>query len=122
MCRTLIDGPVRSAIAKVRQIDTTSSTPAAARRVTSPPARETRAAVLLLVLSVGARLAWTYLAPNGANFVDLHVYVSGAASLDHPGTLYGYVYADQTRTSRCRSPIRRLRLWSSTRCIWCRSV
>lgn len=96
MCRTLIDGPVRSAIAKVRQIDTTSSTPAAARRVTSPPARETRAAVLLLVLSVGARLAWTYLAPNGANFVDLHVYVSGAASLDHPGTLYGYVYADQT--------------------------
>ncbi|REY83144.1 hypothetical protein DSL30_19170 [Mycobacterium tuberculosis] len=26
------------------------------------------------------------------------------------------------RTSRCRSPIRRLRLWSSTRCIWCRSV
>lgn len=96
MCRPLIDGPVRSAIAKVRQIDTTSSTPAAARRVTSPPARETRAAVLLLVLSVGARLAWTYLAPNGANFVDLHVYVSGAASLDHPGTLYGYVYADQT--------------------------
>lgn len=96
MCRTLIDGPVRSAIAKVRQIDTTSSTPAAARRVSSPPARETRAAVLLLVLSVGARLAWTYLAPNGANFVDLHVYVSGAASLDHPGTLYGYVYADQT--------------------------
>lgn len=51
---------------------------------------------LLLVLSVAARLAWTYLAPNGANFVDLHVYVGGAAALDHPGTLYSYVYADQT--------------------------
>lgn len=43
-----------------------------------------------------ARLAWTYLVPNGANFVDLHVYVGGAAALDHPGTLYDYVYADQT--------------------------
>lgn len=55
-----------------------------------------RAAPLLLVLSVAARLAWTYLAPNGANFVDLHVYVGGAAALDQPGTLYSYVYADQT--------------------------
>lgn len=53
-------------------------------------------APLLLVLSVIARFAWTYLAPNGANFVDLHVYVGGAAALDHPGTLYSYVYADQT--------------------------
>ncbi len=34
--------------------------------------------------------------PNGANFVDLHVYVGGAAALDQPGTLYDYVYADQT--------------------------
>ncbi len=34
--------------------------------------------------------------PNGANFVDLHVYLGGAAALDHPGTLYSYVYADQT--------------------------
>jgi len=59
-------------------------------------ARLTAAAPLLLVLSVGARLAWTYLLPNGANFVDLHVYVGGAAALDHPGALYGYVYADQT--------------------------
>lgn len=122
MCRTLIDGPVRSAIAKVRQIDTTSSTPAAARRVTSPPARETRAAVLLLVLSVGARLAWTYLAPNGANFVDLHVYVSGAASSTIPAPCMATSTLIRPRTSRCRSPIRRLRLWSSTRCIWCRSV
>lgn len=55
-----------------------------------------RAAPLLLILSVAARFAWTYLAPNGANFVDLHVYVGGAPALDRPGTLYSYVYADQT--------------------------
>ncbi len=34
--------------------------------------------------------------PNGANFVDLHVYLGGAAAIDHPGTLYSYVYRDQT--------------------------
>ena len=50
----------------------------------------------MLILSVAARLAWTYLVPNGANFVDLHVYVGGAAALDVPGSLYSYVYADQT--------------------------
>jgi alpha-1,2-mannosyltransferase len=54
------------------------------------------AAPWLLLVSVAARLAWTYLVPNGANFVDLHVYVGGAGTLDHPGTLYDYVYADQT--------------------------
>ena len=53
-------------------------------------------APLLLLFSVAARLAWTYLVPNGANFVDLHVYLGGAATLDVPGTLYSYVYADQT--------------------------
>lgn len=51
---------------------------------------------MLLVLSILARLAWTYLVPNGANFVDLHVYVGGAEALDGPGALYDYVYADQT--------------------------
>lgn len=50
----------------------------------------------MLILSIGARLAWTYLVPNGANFVDLHVYLGGAGALDNPGTLYDYVYADQT--------------------------
>lgn len=55
-----------------------------------------RLAPVLLALSVAARLAWTYLVPNGASFVDLHVYLGGAAALDHPGTLYSYVYADQT--------------------------
>ena len=68
------------------------STAAAGR----PSARILRLAPLLLAASVAARLAWTYLVPNGANFVDLHVYLGGAAALDHPGTLYSYVYADQT--------------------------
>jgi alpha-1,2-mannosyltransferase len=53
-------------------------------------------APLLLASSIAARLAWTYLVPNGANFVDLHVYIGGAAALNTPGTLYDYVYADQT--------------------------
>lgn len=56
----------------------------------------TRFAPGVLALSVGARLAWTYLVPNGANLVDLHVYLGGAAALDQPGTLYSFVYADQT--------------------------
>ncbi|WP_286671765.1 mannosyltransferase [Mycolicibacterium gadium] len=60
------------------------------------PARLAAAAPVLLVISIVVRLAWTYLVPNGANFVDLHVYVGGAGMLDHPGTLYDYVYADQT--------------------------
>ncbi|AKS32953.1 mannosyltransferase [Mycolicibacterium goodii] len=51
---------------------------------------------MLLAVSILARLAWTYLVPNGANFVDLHVYVGGAEALDGPGALYDYVYADQT--------------------------
>jgi len=54
------------------------------------------AAPVLLAISVGARLALTYLIPHGANFVDLHVYVGGAEMLNHPGNLYDYVYADQT--------------------------
>lgn len=53
-------------------------------------------APVLLVASIAARLAWTYLVPNGANFVDLHVYLGGAAALDRPGSLYSYVYAEQT--------------------------
>ncbi|PQM48746.1 Polyprenol-phosphate-mannose-dependent alpha-(1-2)-phosphatidylinositol pentamannoside mannosyltransferase [Mycobacterium talmoniae] len=82
--------------AKVDPVDALSNAaPAAA------PARQstnwlTALAPLLLLASVGARLGWTYLAPNGANFVDLHVYIGGAAALDHPGTLYSYTYADQT--------------------------
>jgi alpha-1,2-mannosyltransferase len=58
--------------------------------------RPARLAPVLLLASVVARLAWTYLVPNGANFVDLHVYLGGAAALDDPGTLYSYVYAEQT--------------------------
>ncbi len=53
-------------------------------------------APVVLVVSVGMRLCWTYLAPNGANFVDLHVYLGGAEALNHAGELYSYTYADQT--------------------------
>jgi alpha-1,2-mannosyltransferase len=60
------------------------------------PTRLDTLAPVLLIASVAARLGWTYLVPNGANFVDLHVYLGGAAALDAPGTLYSYVYADQT--------------------------
>lgn len=82
-------------IAKVGRIDTISAAPAApiTQRLAN---RLVVAGPILLIASVAARLAWTYLAPNGANFVDLHVYLGGAAAIDHPGTLYSYVYADQT--------------------------
>ncbi|ORV06411.1 mannosyltransferase [Mycobacterium celatum] len=89
------EGRRHASLATVGQVDTTSAAPAAPttrRRAIAPHA----AGPLLLVLSVAARLAWTYLTPNGANFVDLHVYIGGAAALDHPGSLYSYVYADQT--------------------------
>ncbi|ORW51749.1 mannosyltransferase [Mycobacterium paraense] len=85
-----------AAIAKVGRIDTTSTAAPAVplnQRLAGPLQA---AAPALLAVSVVARLAWTYLAPNGANFVDLHVYLGGAAAIDHPGTLYSYVYADQT--------------------------
>jgi alpha-1,2-mannosyltransferase len=82
-------------MAKVGRIDTTHAAPAAPR--TRLPASSLRvAAPALLIASIAARLAWTYLAPNGANFVDLHVYLGGAAAVDHPGSLYSYAYADQT--------------------------
>lgn len=89
------DAAGAAAIAKVGRIDTTSATAAV------PPRRRIAsllraAAPALLVASVAARLGWTYLTPHGANFVDLHVYLGGAATINHPGTLYRYVYADQT--------------------------
>jgi alpha-1,2-mannosyltransferase len=82
-------------VAKVGRIDTIPAAPAAPRTLRLAGALQA-AAPALLVASVAARLAWTYLAPNGANFVDLHVYLGGAAAIDHPGTLYSYVYGDQT--------------------------
>lgn len=78
-------------VAKVVSVNTEPATQLSAT------ARLYRLAPVLLVLSIAARLAWTYFVPNGANFVDLHVYVGGAATLDgHAGALYDYVYADQT--------------------------
>jgi len=92
---TVTTVPPTATVAKVGQIDTTSTAPAAplTRRLASLLAK---AAPGLLAASAAARLAWTYLAPNGANFVDLHVYIGGAAAIDHPGTLYSYVYAEKT--------------------------
>ncbi|MGH3523544.1 MAG: hypothetical protein ACRDU4_12150, partial [Mycobacterium sp.] len=61
-------GP-RSRPVRVEQIDTTSAAPAASitrRRVISLNA----VGPVLLALSVAARLIWTYLVPNGANFVN----------------------------------------------------
>ncbi|OBA76311.1 mannosyltransferase [Mycobacterium sp. 1554424.7] len=83
------------AVAKVGRIDTIPAAPAAPRTRRLAGALQA-AAPALLIASVAARFAWTYLAPNGANFVDLHVYLGGAAAIDHPGTLYSYVYGDQT--------------------------
>jgi alpha-1,2-mannosyltransferase len=77
------------------QIDTTAAAPAATNNRRRAFSVDTLGPLVLLV-SIAARLAWTYRAPHGANFVDLHVYVFGAATIDHPGSLYHYVYADQT--------------------------
>lgn len=85
-------------IRRVATVVGVDATPAAGPAVIASQSsnRLTAIAPLLLAVSIAARLAWTYLVPNGANFVDLHVYLGGAAALDHPGTLYSYVYADQT--------------------------
>jgi alpha-1,2-mannosyltransferase len=53
-------------------------------------------APLALALSIGARLAGSYLVRNGVNFVDLHVYVGGAATIGTSHALYDYVYAEKT--------------------------
>jgi len=52
-------------------------------------------AVVLLGLSVLARMLWMLLSHNGMNLVDLHVYVDGSASF---GTdrLYDFTYAEKT--------------------------
>lgn len=91
----LYKGSARDRVGKVGPIDTTSAAQAPGTYRRRRNLLQT-SALPLLILSIGARFAWTYLARNGANFVDLHVYVGGAAALDHPGTLYSYVYADQT--------------------------
>lgn len=53
-------------------------------------------APLALAVSVVSRIAWTYLAANGTNFVDLHVYVGGGSVLGTDDRLYQYVYAGPT--------------------------
>lgn len=80
---------------KVGQINTISAAPAATTSGRLANLLQT-AGPLLLIVSIAARLALTYLGPNGANFVDLHVYLGGAGALDHPGSLYDYVYSEHT--------------------------
>lgn len=53
------------------------------------------AAPYLLLLSLAVRLAVTYLMPNGTNFIDLHVYVDGAAAIGR-GELYLFTYQPPT--------------------------
>ena len=79
-----------SVIARVGRINAITAAPA------RPRDRLAIVGPVLLALSVAARLAWTYLAPNGANFVDLHVYVGGAATIGTGHALYDFTYADQT--------------------------
>lgn len=51
------------------------------------------AAPLLLILSVAIRFVSEHVVRAEDLLIDLHVYVGGAAALDHPGTLYSYNYA-----------------------------
>ncbi|MBF6364423.1 mannosyltransferase [Nocardia puris] len=59
------------------------------------PAVLLRWAVLLLGVSVLARLLWMLVSPNGMNLVDLHVYVDGSAAL-LTDRLYDFTYAEKT--------------------------
>jgi len=63
------------------------------RRVS--PALLTTAAPLLLVLSILARLAWTYLVPNAAAVADLHDFVGAAATIGTSHRPYDYRYFSQ---------------------------
>ncbi|MCP9270808.1 mannosyltransferase [Mycolicibacterium arenosum] len=77
-------------MARVVPIDSPST-----RAVPSPPRRLVAAAPYLLLLSLAVRVAVTYLMPNGSNFIDLHVYVDGAAAIDR-GELYLFTYHPAT--------------------------
>ncbi|TPG35983.1 mannosyltransferase [Mycobacterium hodleri] len=57
----------------------------------APPNRIAVLAPYLLALSLLVRFGITYLVPNGTNFIDLHVYVDGAATMNGGG-LYDFVY------------------------------
>lgn len=59
--------------------------------IDGPSRRLVAAAPYLLLASLAVRLAVTYLMPNGTNFIDLHVYVDGAAAIDR-GELYTFTY------------------------------
>ncbi|GGC69100.1 polyprenol-phosphate-mannose-dependent alpha-(1-2)-phosphatidylinositol pentamannoside mannosyltransferase [Hoyosella rhizosphaerae] len=54
-----------------------------------------RWAPFILVAAVAARLAWIAFVPNATNFLDLHVYVDGAAEIVS-GDLYAFRYSANT--------------------------
>jgi alpha-1,2-mannosyltransferase len=81
-------------VSKLDLIDmgTTSAVPAATitrRRAVLLDA----VAPVLLSLSIAAGLASPHLVPNRTD-MDLHVYIRGAAAIEHPGMLYSHVYPD----------------------------
>jgi alpha-1,2-mannosyltransferase len=51
-------------------------------------------APVVLSLSIAAGLASPRLVPNRTDMMDLHVYIRGAAAIEHPGMLYSYVNPD----------------------------
>jgi alpha-1,2-mannosyltransferase len=55
------------------------------------PLRVPRFALVLFALSALTRIIWNYVVPNGANYIDLHVYIDGAATIGNGG-LYDFVY------------------------------
>ncbi|WP_413232795.1 mannosyltransferase [Mycolicibacterium sp. 050158] len=82
-------GPAR-AETRVGEITRQSEVAPGSTGVT-PRSRLAALAPYLLALSLLARFAVTYLVPNGTNFIDLHVYVDGAAAMGRGG-LYDFVY------------------------------
>lgn len=49
-----------------------------------------------LLLGVSAAILLAVTIPSPPNLIDLHVYVLGGAALEHPDTLYSFVYSDQS--------------------------
>lgn len=49
-----------------------------------------------LVLAISAVVLLAVTIPSPINLIDLHVYVLGGAALDHPDTLYSFVYSGQS--------------------------
>lgn len=86
-CRS--DGRSAAGRERVSKVGPISAAPASTGA--TPRSRFVVVAPYLLALSLLARFGVTYLMPNGTNFIDLHVYVDGAAAMSRGG-LYDFVY------------------------------